>query len=148
MLAFILANAMYLQLMERKVLAHMQGRLGPMRTGWHGILQPIADAVKFMMKEDIIPAKADKWVFSIAPHHHAGHGLRRLCDDTLRPAHEFFRPLSREIPLWVSNLNIGVLYILALRQRRDLRRDHGRVGIQQQVFAHGRVPVGGPDDQL
>ena len=67
LLAFILANAMYLQLMERKVLAHMQGRLGPMRTGWHGLLQPVADAVKFMMKEDIIPAKADKWVFSIAP---------------------------------------------------------------------------------
>ena len=67
LLGFILANAMYLQLMERKVLAHMQGRLGPMRTGWHGILQPIADAVKFIMKEDIIPAKADKWVFSLAP---------------------------------------------------------------------------------
>jgi len=49
LLVFILGNAMYLQLMERKVLAHMQGRLGPMRTGWHGLLQPVADAVKFLM---------------------------------------------------------------------------------------------------
>src|SRR5512140_3554801 len=113
LLAFILANAMYLQLMERKVLAHMQGRLGPMRTGWHGILQPIADAVKFMMKEDIIPAKADKWVYSIAPLILLVMAFGSMVVIPFGPPTDFFGLLSHQVPLWVSNLNIGILYILA-----------------------------------
>src|SRR5512144_3355236 len=113
LLVFILANAMYLQLMERKVLAHMQGRLGPMRTGWHGILQPIADAVKFMMKEDIIPAKADKWVFSIAPLILLVMAFGSMVMIPFGPPTDFFGLLSNKVPLWVSNLNVGVLYILA-----------------------------------
>jgi len=113
LLAFILANAMYLQLMERKVLAHMQGRLGPMRTGWHGVLQPIADAVKFMMKEDIIPAKADKWVFSIAPLILLVMAFGAMVVIPFGPPTDFFGLLKKEVPLSVSNLNVGVLYILA-----------------------------------
>ena len=52
---------------ERKALAHFQVRLGPMRVGPHGLLQPFADALKLMLKEDIIPAAADQFVFWVAP---------------------------------------------------------------------------------
>ena len=114
MVAFILANAMYLQLMERKVLAHMQGRLGPMRTGWHGILQPVADAVKFIMKEDIIPAKADKWVFSIAPILMLAMAFGAFVAIPFGAPTNFYGLLPHKAPLWVANLNIGILYILGL----------------------------------
>jgi NADH-quinone oxidoreductase subunit H len=114
MVAFILANAMYLQLMERKVLAHMQGRLGPMRTGFHGLLQPIADAVKFIMKEDIIPARADKWVFSIAPILMLAMAFGAFVAIPFGPETDFYGLLPHKVPLWVSNLNIGILYILGL----------------------------------
>src|ERR1700741_5529419 len=57
----------YIVLVERKLMADMQARLGPMRVGPHGLLQPIADALKLLIKEDIIPAEADKAVFWTAP---------------------------------------------------------------------------------
>src|ERR1051325_7288305 len=57
----------YIVLVERKVLADFQVRLGPMRVGPHGLLQPIADALKLMLKEDIIPTESDRGLFWFAP---------------------------------------------------------------------------------
>jgi len=95
-------HVIYVSYFERKVLGHMQARLGPMRVGPHGILQPIADGIKLFFKEDIIPSAADKLIFYIAP---------LICLVTAVGS-------LAVIPLWegfsIANLNIGVLYILAL----------------------------------
>jgi NADH-quinone oxidoreductase subunit H len=66
-LGVVMTHVAYATYFERKVIGHMQVRLGPMRVGWHGLLQPIADFVKLFFKEDVIPRDADKPVFYVAP---------------------------------------------------------------------------------
>ncbi len=88
--------------LERKALAHFQIRLGPMRVGPHGLLQPIADAIKLMLKEDIIPAEADQFVFWVAPMIGL---LAAFAVYTVIP----FGPSQA-----VSDMNIGILFMLGV----------------------------------
>lgn len=92
----------YIVLVERKVMADMQVRLGPMRVGPHGLLQPLADAVKLMLKEDIIPTQVDKWVFWLAP------------VIPVMTALTAFAVLPFNETLFVADLNIGIVFILAM----------------------------------
>ena len=96
---------------ERRVSAFMQGRLGPNRVGPKGLLQPIADGIKFLMKEDIIPAGVDKPVYLLAP---AMLLIPALMTFAVIPFGADVSLFNRNIPLQVADINIGILYIIAL----------------------------------
>ena len=92
----------YIVLVERKVLADFQVRLGPMRVGPHGLLQPIADALKLLLKEDIVPTDADKPLFWAAPVISTFTGLTAFA----------VLPFARNI--YVADVNVGLLVISAM----------------------------------
>jgi NADH-quinone oxidoreductase subunit H len=95
----------YLVLMERKVLAFMQARLGPMRVGPWGLLQPLADGLKLLLKEDIVPSGADKYIFLLAP------VISIIAAFTVFAAVPFGPPDKGFV---ITDLNIGLLFILAV----------------------------------
>jgi NADH-quinone oxidoreductase subunit H len=88
--------------LERKILAHMQVRLGPMRVGPHGLLQPIADALKLLLKEDIIPDGADKIVFWLAPFIVVLAAFTVFVVVPFGPTHA------------ITDMNIGILFMLGV----------------------------------
>ncbi len=88
--------------LERKILAHMQVRLGPMRVGPHGLLQPIADALKLLLKEDIIPEGADKIVFWVAPFIVVLAAFTVFVVVPFGPTHA------------ITDMNIGILFMLGV----------------------------------
>ncbi len=92
----------YVTLLERKFAARMQSRIGPYRVGPHGLLQPIADAVKLMMKEDVVPTAADKPIYNLAP------------IVFLLPCMLIFATIPFAPELGVADLNIGILFFLAI----------------------------------
>ena len=92
----------YVTLLERKFAARMQSRIGPYRVGPHGLLQPIADAIKLMMKEDVVPTAADRRVFNLAP------------IVFLIPCMLIFATIPFAPGLGVADLNIGILFFLAV----------------------------------
>ncbi|NCC28189.1 MAG: NADH-quinone oxidoreductase subunit H, partial [Gammaproteobacteria bacterium] len=98
----LLGMVAYYTLAERKVIGYIQVRIGPNRVGWRGSLQPIADAVKLMMKEIVIPTKADKVLFLLAPM------------IAIAPALAAWAVFPFDEGLVLADINAGLLYLLAL----------------------------------
>src|SRR6058998_2889874 len=101
----------YMVLLERKVIAWAQSRLGPMRVGPYGVLQPIADAIKLMIKEDITPVKADRWVFTAAPIISMVPALIVYAVIPFGPTVNLF---GRQVNLYITDINVGLLYIVSV----------------------------------
>jgi len=98
----VIGMVTYVTLLERKFAARMQSRIGPYRVGPHGLLQPIADALKLMMKEDIVPAAADRRIYNLAP------------IVFLIPCMLIFATIPFAPGLGVGDVNIGILFFLAV----------------------------------
>jgi NADH-quinone oxidoreductase subunit H len=102
-LIFFLVAPLGVGYAEHKVMAHMQGRLGPMYAGrFHGWAQLLADGAKFVQKEDVIPAAADAWVFSLAP------------AVALVPYILLFVVIPFSDEIFILNLDVGIFFVLAL----------------------------------
>src|SRR3989304_1139326 len=97
-----LGNVVVFLYIERKIIADMQVRYGPMRVGFHGILQPIADSLKLMTKEDIIPTAADRWLFILAPF------------IAFVPAFMLYLTIPISENLYVANLDLGFFYLFGI----------------------------------
>jgi NADH-quinone oxidoreductase subunit H len=108
----LLGGFAYLTLYERRALARIQTRIGPNRAGPQGILQPIADAVKLIFKEELVPAQADRILFFWAP-------VITMVPSIILAATIPFGPenvplFGRQISLVVANINVGVLYLMSM----------------------------------
>ncbi len=110
-LGVVLTVAAYLVLVERKLLGRFQARFGPNRAGLFGILQPAADAIKMLLKEDTIPGGADRFVFKYAPPVVAAAPLLMLAVIPFGPD---ITIAGKTVPLVISDINVGLLYIFAL----------------------------------
>ncbi len=107
----VLIAVTYMVLLERKVMAWVQSRLGPMRVGPYGALQPIADAVKLMIKEDITPVRADRWVFTAAP---IIALVPALVVFAVIPFGSEINLFGRTIPLYITDINVGLLFLVSV----------------------------------
>ncbi|MDJ0784378.1 MAG: NADH-quinone oxidoreductase subunit NuoH [Desulfosarcinaceae bacterium] len=110
-LGALLFGAAYLVWAERKFLARLQIRLGPNRAGKFGLLQPIADAMKMLTKEDLVPDGADTFVFKLAPVVVAVTAMLMFAVVPVAPDLVLF---GRSIPMVIADLNVGLLFIFAL----------------------------------
>ncbi len=112
LVAFVLLTALaYIQWVERKVLAHIQLRIGPRRVGPHGLLQPLADVIKLITKEDMIPSHVNKFFYLLAPFLAVMFALISIA---VIPFGTEVKIGSFSTPMQLTDLNIGVLFILGL----------------------------------
>lgn len=107
----LLTTFAYIQLVERWVIAKIQVRIGPNRTGPGGLLQPLADAIKALFKEELIPTNADKLVFVIAPIISVATALLAFAVIPVAPPLNLF---GQTFPMQIANVNVALLYLLAV----------------------------------
>lgn len=107
----ILTLAAYLVFAERRILAWVQDRKGPNRVGPFGLLQPLADLIKLLTKEDVLPTAADRWLFYLAP---AMAAIPAIMIFAVIPFGAPLQVAGHVVPLVVADLNIGLLFFLAL----------------------------------
>jgi NADH-quinone oxidoreductase subunit H len=107
----VLVTVMYIVLLERKVQAWVQVRLGPMRVGPHGLLQPLADVLKLFLKEDITPVRADLWVFTAAP---IIVLVPSLIAFAVIPFGSDVSWFGVKMTLRIADVNVGLLYIVSV----------------------------------
>jgi NADH-quinone oxidoreductase subunit H len=110
-LAILMTGFAYMTLFERKVAGRIQVRFGPNRVGPFGLLQPLADGIKLMLKEDIRPLGADKFVYALAPMISLIVAISAFAVIPIGPQINVF---GREIPLVIADVNIGILYVFAV----------------------------------
>jgi NADH-quinone oxidoreductase subunit H len=111
-LLFIVMTALaYLTWLERKVIAHIQSRWGPYNVGAHGLLQPLADGLKFLFKEDVMPTIADRLIYTLAPFLALSLGLTAIALIPFGPPDKLF--LGQPIFV-VSDINLGLLFVFAI----------------------------------
>ncbi len=110
-LFLLLTGTAYLTLFERKLLGRFQVRYGPNRVGPYGLLQPLADAVKLFFKEEVVPGHVDRPVYLLAPLLTLVPALALFAVVPLGPPIHLF---GREIPLHMGDVNVAVLYVLAI----------------------------------
>jgi NADH-quinone oxidoreductase subunit H len=111
--ALIIASAI-LVLAERKIMGFMQQRYGPYLVGPHGMLQPIADILKLLMKEELRPKGADKWLFTLAPIISVVAAFTAFATVPFGAETTFFGLLDEPIKLGISDVNVGVLVVFAV----------------------------------
>ncbi len=114
LLFIVLTVNAYLTWFERKVVALMQSRVGPHRVGPHGLLQPAADGLKFLFKEDAMPAGVDKFVYLLAPFLALTLSLASLSVIPFGPNPLPFKFFGHQIDLWITNPDIGLLVLFAI----------------------------------
>ena len=110
-LIFLLMMAAYLVLVERKLLGRIQVRYGPNRAGPYGLLQPFADTIKMMTKEDIVPDAADRVIFLLAP---AVVAFTALLMFAVIPFGPDLTVYGYRVPMVVTDINVGLLFVFAL----------------------------------
>jgi NADH-quinone oxidoreductase subunit H len=114
MLFIILTVNAYLTWFERKLVAHIQSRWGPHRVGPHGLLQPLADGAKFLLKEDPTPAGVDKFVYFLAPLLSLALALTSIAIIPFGPDPLPWLVLGQKVYLGIADLNIGILGLFAI----------------------------------